>query len=109
MNDREIFLRAFSFVRDPDRLLQSGDMFEFQDGVKRCCSVGWLSHIDKQASAVFAPIREALDAAAIKAGYVEDGIFGFNDSRSHAEVVALWREVGFVKGWLTEDELRRAA
>lgn len=105
-NDREIFQRAFSFVRDPARLLQNGFMREppvFGDepeppAIERACSVGWLMHCGAEQ---YGEMIHIFDAEAIRMGGDEtEGLSGFNDERSHAEVVALWERVGKREGWL---------
>jgi hypothetical protein len=108
-NDAEIFLRAFSFVQDESRFLQNGFMREppLDDDnlpIERACSLGWLMYCgaDYQGR-----MRQIFDKEAVLAGE-DGGMTEFSDTRSHAEVIALWRRVGIKYGWLS-NELEQAA
>jgi hypothetical protein len=105
LTDQQIFQRAFSFVSDPSRLLQDGRMRDWAFRLEnrgedvqpmRACSVGWLTHCG---GAYDGLMRWQLNLEAARRG-CKDGILGYNDTHTHAEVVDLWRAVGERMGWL---------
>jgi len=113
-SNRDLYQRAFSFIRDPDRWIQ-GDMESMReiDGVfKRCfCSIGALIYVsrgswlddrgDLGAANWRHPIRIALEAEVDKrVGNDSETLIEYNDTHTHAEVVDLWRVVGEREAWL---------
>lgn len=105
-NDKELFQRAFTFVQDPQRLLQNGFMRDpllaeakpdsDVTSYMRKCSVGWLMHCGAHQ---YGEMVRIFDRACMLLGW-DDGLAGYNDSVAHADVVALWRAVGQERGWL---------
>lgn len=106
MNVKELFQKAFALVRNPDTWTQGesacdkgGESTSPKNPLAvRWCSIGALRRFvpkddgeDKDMDTILEAMRGGDDIS----------IAGFNDTHTHAEVIAMWERVGKANGWLS--------
>ena len=111
MTDAEIFQAAFALIRNPDAWIQTvyakdSDGCSIAPNSERAvsfCSIGAIAHVLNKEIRMFRtvhPLETMLDVAATEVDFASGSAGHFNDTHTHAEVVALWEKVGKENGWL---------
>lgn len=107
---RSLFAIAFVLVADETTFTRGASARNEQGrevppespAAVRWCSLGALHHAKSEVEKYYAP-RDSYDAMIEVYRALTRGlpmISRFNDLRSHAEIVSLWRSVGQAHGWL---------
>ena len=102
MNAEAVFLAAYELISDPKMWIQGQSI----DGAGRCCSVGAISNPGSRGLYQDWGLPEDAVYGALSADLPEDPadtltpLAYFNDTHTHAEVIAHWRKTGEREGWL---------
>jgi hypothetical protein len=103
---QQIFTEAFALVRNPATWAQRWSGVDKHDRLSgwsgdstvKWCSLGALWRAEGEHNG---PIAEEVEAALCKAAALANARFAdFNDTHTHAEVVAAWERAGKAQGWL---------
>lgn len=107
---KEIFNEALNLIRDPARWTQwvcardaDGDVCDFYSERAVCwCSLGALRKVcEPEPASWFDNVSKVEKALNRGIGYIGRGtLIRFNDTHTHAEVIALWEKVGREQGWI---------